>query len=55
MEHLILLRQVDGNKVRLFGVDAPESKQSCPGRRRQPVSVRCGDDHRLMLWTSDLP
>lgn len=24
-----LTRQVDGNKVRLFGVDAPESKQSC--------------------------
>jgi endonuclease YncB( thermonuclease family) len=22
-------RQVDGKKVRLFGLDAPESKQSC--------------------------
>jgi len=24
-----VMLQVDGNKVRLYGIDAPESKQSC--------------------------
>lgn len=35
------LCQVDGNKVRLFGVDAPETKQSC--RAADGSQYLCGE------------
>lgn len=38
---------IDGNRIRLYGIDAPEMARRCEGRRRVPIA--CGEMARNAL------